>query len=54
MRPGDPVLVLAGTNVDWLEVVLACLKVGAVVVPGSPHVTAETLDVRVERTGAEA
>ncbi len=53
VRPGDPVLVLAGTNVDWLEVVLACLKVGAVVVPGSPHVTAETLDVRVERTGAE-
>jgi acyl-coenzyme A synthetase/AMP-(fatty) acid ligase len=53
VRPGDPVLVLAGTNIDWVEVVLACLKVGAVVVPGSPHVTAETLDVRVERTGAE-
>ena len=42
VRPGDPVLVLAGTNVDWLEVVLACMKVGAVVVPGSPNVTAET------------
>ena len=53
VRPGDPVLVLAGTNVDWLEIVLACLKVGAVVVPGSPNVTAETLDVRVARTGAE-
>ena len=53
VRPGDPVLVLAGTNVDWVEVVLACLKVGAVVVPSTPHVTAETIDVRVSRTGAE-
>ena len=53
VRPGDPVLVLIGTNVDWLEVVLACLKVGAVVVPGQPRLSAETLDVRLEQTGAE-
>jgi acyl-coenzyme A synthetase/AMP-(fatty) acid ligase len=53
VRPGDPVLVITGTNIDWLEIVLACLKVGAVVVPCSPAVTAETLDVRVSRTGAE-
>ena len=26
VRPGDPVLVLGGTNVDWLEVVLACVS----------------------------
>jgi acyl-coenzyme A synthetase/AMP-(fatty) acid ligase len=52
VRPGDPVLVLTGTNVDWLEIVLACLKVGAVAVPGAPTVPAETLDVRLERTGA--
>ena len=53
VRPGDPVLVVAGTNIDWLEIVLACLKVGAVVVPCSPAVTAQTLDARISRTGAE-
>ncbi len=53
VRPGDPVLVLTGSNVDWLEIVLACMKVGAVVVPCSPAMTAEALDVRVSRTGAE-
>ena len=36
VRPGDPVLVITGTNIDWLEIVLACLKVGAVVVPVLP------------------
>jgi acyl-coenzyme A synthetase/AMP-(fatty) acid ligase len=53
VRPGDPVLVITGTNIDWLEIVLACLKVGAVVVPCSPAIAAETLDVRISRTGAE-
>ena len=53
VRPGDPVLVLAGTNIDWIEIVLACIKVGAVVVPGPPTLSAETLDVRLERTGAD-
>jgi acyl-coenzyme A synthetase/AMP-(fatty) acid ligase len=53
VRPGDPVLVITGTNIDWLEIVLACLKVGAVVVPCSPAVAAETLDERISRTGAE-
>jgi acyl-coenzyme A synthetase/AMP-(fatty) acid ligase len=52
VRPGDPVLVLSGTSVDWIEIVLACLKVGAVVVPGPATLSAETLDVRLERTGA--
>ena len=53
VRPGDPVLVITGTNIDWLEIVLACLKVGAVVVPCSQAVTAETLDVCISRTAAE-
>ena len=44
---------LSGTTVDWIEIVLACLKVGAVVVPGPPTLSAETLDVRLERTGAD-
>ena len=53
VRPGDPVVVLAGTNVDWVEIVLACFKVGAVVVPCPPTLSAESLDVRLERTGAD-
>ncbi|MGH3133149.1 MAG: acyl-CoA synthetase, partial [Gaiellaceae bacterium] len=53
VRPGDPVLVLAGTNVDWLEIVLACIRVGAVVVPARPTLSAEILDDRLAATDAE-
>ena len=50
VRPGDRVLVLVGTNVDWLEIVLACLKVGAVVAPAPVTVSASTLDDRMTTT----
>src|SRR5262245_6307122 len=53
VRHGDPVIVLTGANVDWLEIVLACVKLGAIVVPGGTTLTAEMLDVLVSRTGAE-
>ncbi|MBA3401027.1 MAG: AMP-binding protein, partial [Actinobacteria bacterium] len=52
VRPGDRVLVLVGTNVDWLEIVLACLKVGAVVVPAPVTMSAATLEDRMAATGA--
>ncbi len=52
VRPGDRVLVLVGTNVDWLEIVLACLKVGAVVVPAPVTMSAATLEDRLTTTAA--
>ncbi|MDQ3671313.1 MAG: AMP-binding protein, partial [Actinomycetota bacterium] len=52
VRPGDRVLVLVGTNVDWLEIVLACLKVGAVVVPAPVTMSAAALEDRMATTGA--
>ena len=52
VRPGDRVLVLVGTNVDWLEIVLACMKVGAVVVPAAVTTSATTLEDRMSATAA--
>lgn len=50
--PGDRVLVLLRGSADWIEVVLGCLKVGAVTVPCSPRMSASALEVRVAATGA--
>ena len=47
VQPGDRVLVLASSGVDWLEVVLGTIKVGAVTVPCSPALAAAALEVRV-------
>ena len=45
-------LVVAGTTVDWLEIVLGTLKAGAVVVPCMPNVTASMLERVVSSTDA--
>ena len=52
IQPGDRVLVLVGSNVDWLEVMLGCLKIGAVAVPGSPTLPASAIEVRYTASGA--
>ena len=52
INPGDRVLVVAGTTVDWLEIVLGTLKAGAVVVPCMPNVTASVLERVVSSTDA--
>jgi acyl-coenzyme A synthetase/AMP-(fatty) acid ligase len=49
---GDRVLIVAGTTVDWLEIVLGTLKTGAVVVPCMPTVTASMLERVVSSTDA--
>jgi acyl-coenzyme A synthetase/AMP-(fatty) acid ligase len=49
---GDRVLIVAGTTVDWLEIVLGTLKTGAVVVPCMPTVTASMLERIVSSTDA--
>lgn len=52
VQPDDKVIVLAGSSLDWLEVILGVMKVGAVTVPGSPGLTAAGLEVRVSSTEA--
>ena len=52
IKPGDRVLVLADTNVDWIEIMIGCLKIGAVSVPGSPSLQAAAIEVRFAASGA--
>ena len=49
---GDRVIVVAGSTVDWLEIVLGVLKVGAVVVPCTQSVSASMLERQVSSTDA--
>ncbi len=50
--PGDRVVVMGGSTVDWLEVVLGAWKVGAVVVPCMPTTTSSQLERIVSSTDA--
>jgi medium-chain acyl-CoA synthetase len=52
-RPGEPLLVLVGKTPDWLEVMLAGLKIGAVTVPCAETLSTDALDVRIASSGAQ-
>jgi acyl-coenzyme A synthetase/AMP-(fatty) acid ligase len=52
IHPEDRVVVLAGSGLEWLEVMLGVIKVGAVAVPCSPGLSAQALEVRVSSTEA--
>jgi acyl-coenzyme A synthetase/AMP-(fatty) acid ligase len=52
VSPGDRVVVMAGTTVDWLEAVLGAWKVGAVVIPCLPTTTSSQLERLVSSTDA--
>ncbi len=52
VNPGDRVIVVSGTTVDWLEIVLGTLKAGAVVVPCMPDVSSSLLERLVSSTDA--
>jgi len=49
VRPGDRVCLLVGRCPDWLEVVLAAIKVGAVSVPCPETLPADAVDARLAR-----
>jgi acyl-coenzyme A synthetase/AMP-(fatty) acid ligase len=50
--PGDRVLILEGTSPDWIEIMLAGIKIGAVTVPCAPELSTAALDIRIAATGA--
>jgi acyl-coenzyme A synthetase/AMP-(fatty) acid ligase len=52
VSPGDRVIVVSGATVDWLEIVLGTLKMGAVVVPCLPDVSPSALERLVSATDA--
>jgi acyl-coenzyme A synthetase/AMP-(fatty) acid ligase len=52
VNPGDRVIVVSGTTVDWLEIVLGTLKMGAVLVPCLPDVSSSQLERLVSSTDA--
>jgi acetyl-CoA synthetase len=52
VHPGDRVIVVSGSTVDWLEIVLGTLKAGAVVVPCPPAVSSSMLERHVSSTDA--
>ena len=53
VEPGDRVLVLSGKTPDWLEAMLAVLKIGAVAVPCPETMSGAALAVRVSVAGAK-
>ncbi|HEY8773359.1 MAG TPA: AMP-binding protein, partial [Gaiellaceae bacterium] len=52
IEPGDRMLVLLGKTPDWLAVMLAALKVGAVSIPCSEMLRAKDLAFRARHSGA--
>jgi acyl-coenzyme A synthetase/AMP-(fatty) acid ligase len=51
--PGDRVLVVEAATPDWVQVMLAGLKIGAVTVPCSPALSSSALDIRIVSSGAK-
>jgi acetyl-CoA synthetase len=51
VRRGDPVLLMLGNVVPLWEVMLACMKLGAVIIPATTLLTTEDLRDRFDRGG---
>ena len=52
VRKGDPVFVMLPRIPDWYDVVLGCIKLGAVPMPGTTLLTARDIAYRLERATA--
>ena len=53
IAPGDRVLVVMDASPDWPEIVLGCIKAGAVAVPCAASLPAAALEIRVAAVGAQ-
>jgi acyl-coenzyme A synthetase/AMP-(fatty) acid ligase len=54
LRKGDRVFVMLPRIPEWYDVVLGCIKLGAVPMPGTTLLTARDIAYRLERAGATA
>ncbi|HZC99296.1 MAG TPA: AMP-binding protein [Actinomycetes bacterium] len=52
VRKGDRVFVMLPRIADWYDVILGCIKLGAVPMPGTTLLTARDIAYRLERAGA--
>src|SRR6266496_1911512 len=52
IRKGDPVFVMLPRIPEWYDVVLGCVKLGAVPIPGTTLLTERDIAYRLERAGA--
>jgi acyl-coenzyme A synthetase/AMP-(fatty) acid ligase len=52
VEPGDRVIVLSRLNEDWVDIALACIKVGAIFAPAAPTISPQALESRVAVTDA--
>ena len=52
IRRGDVVMVMLGRNVEWWEIFTACLRIGAIVAPGTTQLTPKDLEYRINTAGA--
>jgi len=51
VKPGDTVIVLLGRKLQWWETVTACLRMGAVISPGTPQLSSADLEYRIQEAG---
>ena len=52
LKRGDTVVIMLGRQVAWWEVTTACIRMGAIVSPGTTQLSAKDIAYRVNATGA--
>lgn len=52
VKRGDTVMLMLGRNPEWWEIVTACLRMGAVVSPGTTQLSSKDLEYRINATTA--
>ncbi|MDH3600520.1 MAG: AMP-binding protein [Candidatus Tectomicrobia bacterium] len=52
VQRGDTVILILGRNIEWWEIVTACLRLGAVISPGTTQLTANDIAYRVNTAQA--
>jgi medium-chain acyl-CoA synthetase len=52
VRQGDVVLVILPRNIEWWEVFTACIRMGAVIAPGTTQLTAKDIQYRANTANA--
>ncbi len=53
VEQGDVVIVILPRNVEWWEVLTACIRMGAVVSPGTTQLTSKDIEYRTNTAGAK-
>jgi acyl-coenzyme A synthetase/AMP-(fatty) acid ligase len=52
VRPGDVVMTLMGSRIEWVLALLACWRMGAVAMPCNPQLRRKDLELRIGQTDA--